>query len=221
MTKDGGRRLPWVAVGVAVVAVAVAALLVTRVSPSYDPYGWNVWGYQTLHGQLSLLGAPSWKPVTFMFTLPYSLVGHFSLRLWQVTAAALALAGPVVAGRIAYKLLYDSTSEQAPAIVGAVAAGVGLLVTVNYSQYWLSAQSDPMLVTLFLLWIDMHLHNRPRLAYAALWLCSLGPPRGVALPRSVRDLPVVEAPGPADTGARGGRAGDGAAALVRGTDADR
>lgn len=174
--NHGGRRLPWVAVGAAVVAVAVAALLITRVSPSYDPYGWSVWGYQVLHGRLSLLGAPSWKPVTFMFTLPYSLVGHFSLRLWQVTAAALALAGPVVAGRIAYKLLYDSTSEQAPAIVGAVAAGVGLLVTVNYTQYWLSAQSDPMLVTLFLLWIDMHLHNRPRLAYAALWLCSLGRP---------------------------------------------
>ena len=170
------RRLPWLAVGVAVVAVAVVALLVTRVSPSYDPYGWNVWGYQTLHGQLSLLGAPSWKPVTFMFTLPYSLLGHFSLRLWQVTAAALALAGPVVAGRIAYKLLYDSTRERGPAIVGAVAAGVCLLVTVNYSEYWLSAQSDPMLVTLFLLWIDMHLRGRPRLAFGALWACSLGRP---------------------------------------------
>ncbi|HEY2654282.1 MAG TPA: hypothetical protein VGI55_00745 [Solirubrobacteraceae bacterium] len=176
VTRDGGGRLPWVAVGIAVLAVAVAALVITRVSPSYDPYGWNVWGYQTLHGQLSLLGAPSWKPVTFMFTLPYSLLGHFSLRLWQVTAAALALGGPVVAGRIAYKLLYDSTGEQAPAMVGAVAAGIGLLVTVNYAQYWLSAQSDPMLVTLFLLWIDMHLHDRPRLAYGALWLCSLGRP---------------------------------------------
>jgi len=170
------RRLPWFAAGAVLVAVAVAMLIITRVSPSYDPYGWNVWGYQALHGRLSLLGAPSWKPVAFLFTLPYSLLGHLSLRLWAVTVATLALAGPVVAGRIAYKLVYDSTGARSPAIAAAIAAGVSLLVTVEYSQYWLSAQSDPMLVTLFLLAIDMHLQRRPRIAYAALWLCSLGRP---------------------------------------------
>lgn len=170
------RAHPWLWVGVALVAIAVAILVFSRVSPSYDPYGWLVWGYQALHLRLSLGGAPSWKPVTFLFTFPYSLLGHLSVKLWMVTAAALSLAGPVVAGRIVYKLVYDSTGERGPAIAGAVAAGICLLETVQYTKYWITAQSDPMLVTLFLLWIDMQLRNRPRLAFTALWLCSLGRP---------------------------------------------
>ena len=43
--------------------------------PGFDAYGWLVWGRQTLHGNLNTDGAPSWKPLTFLFTLPYSLGG--------------------------------------------------------------------------------------------------------------------------------------------------
>ena len=176
MTKEHVRAHPWLWVSVALVAVAAAILILSRVSPSYDPYGWLVWGYQALHLRLSLAGAPSWKPVTFLFTFPYSLLGFQSVHLWALTAAAMSLAGPVVAGRIAYKLVYDSTGARWPAIAGGTAAGICLLATIEYTKYWITAQVDPMLVTLFLLWIDMHLHGRPRLAFTALWLCSLGRP---------------------------------------------
>ena len=43
--------------------------------PGYDAYGWLVWGRQTLHWNLDTNGAPSWKPLTFLFALPYAPFG--------------------------------------------------------------------------------------------------------------------------------------------------
>jgi hypothetical protein len=163
---------------VAVVLVVFSYLLVrwARTSPGFDPYGWLVWGYQTWRGTLNLGGAPSWKPVTFFFTVPYSLTGHFAWWLWTVTAVSVALAGPLFAGRIVYRLVLRSTGERWPAIIGAVFAGLCLLGIVQYTHYWLSAQSDPMLVTFFLAAIDMAMTGRHRWAITLLWLSSLGRP---------------------------------------------
>jgi hypothetical protein len=47
---------------------------------------------------------------------------------------------------------------------------------VQYTHYWLSDQSDPMLVTFVLLAIDTHLHRHHRWAFVFLWLASLGRP---------------------------------------------
>ena len=55
-------------------------------------------------------------------------------------------------------------------------AGATLLGIVQYSHYVLSVQSDPMLVTFFLLAIDSHLNRRHRWAFVSLILCSLGRP---------------------------------------------
>ncbi len=162
--------------GVALVIFSYFLLRWARTSPGYDPYGWLVWGYQTLRGTLNLGGAPSWKPVTFLFTVPYSLFGHYSWWLWTVTAVSVALVGPIVAGRIVYRLVLHSSGERWPALIGAVFAGLCLLGIVQYTHYWLSAQSDPMLVTFFLLAIDMHMLGRHRWAFTFLWLCSLGRP---------------------------------------------
>jgi len=178
-SSRSARRLlayPWVIVGVLLVAFSTGLLLWARTSPGFDPYGWLVWGYQTLRLNLNLGGAPSWKPVTFLFTVPYSIFGHLSYWLWMVTAISIALAGPIFAGRIVYKVVLDSSEERWAAIVGAVFAGLCLLGIVQYTHYWLSAQSDPMLVTFFLAAVDMHLHRRPRWALAFLWLSSLGRP---------------------------------------------
>jgi hypothetical protein len=170
------RGNPWLVVGVAVVVFSYLLLRWARTSPGFDPYGWLVWGYQTLHGTLNLGGAPSWKPVTFFFTVPYSLFGHFSWWLWTVTAVSVALAGPLFAGRIVHRLILRSTGERWPAIIGAVFAGLCLLGIVQYTHYWLSSQSDPMLVTFFLAAIDMSMTGRHRWAITFLWLSSLGRP---------------------------------------------
>jgi hypothetical protein len=170
------KRYPWAFVGAALVLLSIALLVWARTSPGFDPYGWNDWGFQALRLNLNLGGAPSWKPVTFFFTLPYSIFGHLSLRLWQVTSAAVSLAGPIVAGRIVYKVVRDSTGEARPAIVGAVFSGLCILGIRQYTHYWLSSQSDSMLVTFFLLAIDMHLNGHHRWALSFLWLSSLGRP---------------------------------------------
>ena len=60
-------------------------IVVTGTRPGYDPYGWLDWGYQTLRGSLDLGGAPSWKPFTYLFNVPYALFGHYALWLWMLT----------------------------------------------------------------------------------------------------------------------------------------
>ena len=47
-----------------------AARAVGGTRPGYDPYGWLVWGKLTIHLKLDTNGAPSWKPLPFLFTVP-------------------------------------------------------------------------------------------------------------------------------------------------------
>ena len=144
--------------------------------PGYDPYGWLIWGYQTLHLNLDLGGAPSWKPLTWVFTVPYSLFGHGALRLWMITSVSIALSGGIFAGRIAYRLTRSGSESRWPAIAAAVVAGFGVLGIQDYFHYVLSVQSDPMIVSMVLGAIDCHLSGHPRWAFALGVLGSLGRP---------------------------------------------
>ena len=90
------HAVAWAAVGLGVLAVAVAWILETRMRPSYDAFGWLDWGRQALHWDLNLDGAPSWKPLTFLFTLPYALAGpNPQVWLWMITATTAAAAAGV------------------------------------------------------------------------------------------------------------------------------
>jgi hypothetical protein len=178
------RRHPWLITGVSVVAVSVILLLWARTRPGFDPYGWLVWGYQTLHLSLDLGGAPSWKPLPYLFTIPYALAGHYEVWLWMITAVTISLAGGIFAGRIAYRVTGGGSAEleglepirrYAP-IAAAIFAGAALLGLEDYMHYILSAQSDPMIVTFCLAGIDMHLCGRYRLAFVFGVLGSLGRP---------------------------------------------
>jgi hypothetical protein len=154
-----------------------------RTRPSYDAYGWLVWGYQTLHLSLDLGGAPSWKPLTYLFTVPFALFGHYELWLWMFFSCAVALAGAVFGGRIAYRLSGGGTvkpddpplTRYAP-WAAAVFAGAAVLGLQQYMHYILSSQSDPMLVTFTLAAIDMHLLGRYRWTLVFGVLATLGRP---------------------------------------------
>ncbi len=102
------RQHPWWSVSVALVLFSTVLVYWAETRPGFDPYGWLVWGHQTLHGSLDTNAAPSWKPLSYIFTVPYALAGHrLELRLWMITVVAVSLAGCVFAGRIAYRLTLD------------------------------------------------------------------------------------------------------------------
>jgi hypothetical protein len=82
----------------------------------------------------------------------------------------------VFAGRIAYRLTGAGPERRWAALVAAVFAGVALLGLRDYSHYVLSAQSDPMIVSLCLGAIDCHLSERPRWAFVLGVLAALGRP---------------------------------------------
>jgi hypothetical protein len=164
-------------------ATALATLLVStlivlwaRTRPGFDPYGWLVWGHQTLAGNLNTNAAPSWKPLPYIFTAPFAFFGHYELWLWMITSVAVSLSGMVFAGRIAYRLTAETSQQRYAAIAAGLFAAIAMLGINGYPHYILSAQSDPMIVALCLAAIDAHLSGRPRLAFALGVLGSLGRP---------------------------------------------
>ncbi len=170
------RRHVWWLVALAVIVISAVLVRTIGTRPGYDPYGWLIWGRETLQGTLDLGGAPSWKPLPYLFTVPYSVFGHFALWLWMVTSVAISLSGSIFAGRVAYRLTGTENGRRFPAIAAALFAGVALLGIDQYMHSMLSAQSDTMIVALCLGAIDFHLSGRFRIAFALLVLGSLGRP---------------------------------------------
>ncbi len=176
-TAVGGASV-WLVVAAGVLGLAVALVALTGIRPGYDAFGWMVWGRQVLHWNLNTDGAPSWKPLPFLFTLPYALFGRAQMALWTVTAVGGALAGAVFAGRIAHRLTVAAASESRrfAAWVAAAFAAVGVLGISGYAHQIQIAGSDPFVVTLCLAAIDAHLRRRPRLAFELVVLAALGRP---------------------------------------------
>ena len=178
------RRYVWWIIGVLIVLVSIAVVRWANTRPGYDPYGWLVWGYQLLHWNLNLGGAPSWKPLPLLATAPFALFGHNALYLWMVLSVAVSFSGTVFAARIAYRVVNRDGRHLWPAVVAALIAGLGMYGiqdNINgtldpYLHYVLSVQSDPMIVSLVLAAIDFHMSGRRRWVIAMLVLAGLGRP---------------------------------------------
>ena len=176
------RRYPWVVGGAAVLLIALVVVLWARVRPGYDPYGWLAWGKLSIHLKLDTNGAPSWKPLPFVFTVPMALFGRYQLWLWMVFSVAVSLTGPVFAWRIAFRLTgADPARRYAAYAAGLFAAASVFLIQdpvghFNYMHYILSVESDTMIVALCLAAVDLHLSGRHRWAFWVWWLGSLGRP---------------------------------------------
>ena len=65
----------------------------------------------------NLNAAPSWKPLPYLFTLPYAVFGHDQMWLWMITAVAVSLSGVVFAARIAYRVVSEGAERRWPAYV--------------------------------------------------------------------------------------------------------
>ena len=175
LRRLGAGATGWI-VAAAIVIFSAALVIWARTRPGFDPYGWLTWGHMTLHGSLDTNAAPSWKPLPYVFTVVYALLGSHELRLWMITSAAIALSGVVFAGRIAYKLTDAPPERHWARWAAAIFAGLALLGIQQYFHYILSSQSDPMIVALCLAAVDFHLDGRVRLAFGAGVLAGLGRP---------------------------------------------
>jgi hypothetical protein len=173
---DVAYRYRWVLGAVGVLVLATAIVVWAGARPGYDPYGWIVWGKLLLHWKLDTNGAPSWKPLPFLFTVPFAVFGHYALWLWMITSVAVSLSGVVFAWRIAFRLTNAPPERRYAAYAAGLFAGVALLGIRDYSHFILSAQSDTMIVSLCLAAIDCQLSGRPRWAFWMWMLAALGRP---------------------------------------------
>src|SRR5205085_4650229 len=127
----GRKRLAdWqiaVLTAVALLAISTGIVVWARTRPGFDPYGWLVWGQQTLKWSLNTNAAPSWKPLPYLFTVPFALFGHYQVWLWMITLVAFTLAGALFASRIAYRLIAAESERRYPALVAGLVAAAGVL----------------------------------------------------------------------------------------------
>src|SRR3954453_8159235 len=142
--------------------VALAVLALTALSflapsaPTYDPWAWIIWGREILHLDLSTVDGPSWKPLPVLLTTPFALFGSLAPDLWLFAARAGAIAGVVMAFRVARRL-------------GGVPAGAAAAAAYAIAPWTLrnAALGNPegLLVALPLAAIDRHLAGRYRHAF--------------------------------------------------------
>jgi len=173
--RQFAREHPGWASAIALVLVSGGLVIYAGTRPSFDAYGWLVWGHQTLAGSLNTNAAPSWKPLPYLFTLPYALLGRDQLWLWMITVVAASLGGSLAAARIAYRLTLDGGRRWAAGAAGAFAA-VALLDIQDWWHYVLSAQSDTIVAALCLGALDCHLSRHPRWAFGLGTLAALARP---------------------------------------------
>jgi hypothetical protein len=138
-------------------AIAAVSLLLLR-EPSYDPTAWLIWGRELTHGDLSMVGGPSWKPLPVAFTTLFAwLGGSAAPELWLVVARAGGLLAVVMAFRVARRL----GGTTAGWIAGAsLALGTDFLFNV------VRGDSEGLLVAFALGAVELHLAGRRRLALA-------------------------------------------------------
>jgi hypothetical protein len=161
----------------AIAAFAVVFVSATQARPAYDAMGFLVWGRQSLHLNLNLNGAPSWKPLVLLATLPYALAGlRVQEWLWTFTSVASAGAAVLLAARLAYRLSPVVPGRTWARLVGALGAGYGVATMGDFMHLTLIANSDWLIVALALGAIDCHVCRHPRAALALLWLVALGRP---------------------------------------------
>ena len=180
--REFAYRWRWVLTAAGLLLLSLAIVLYARTRPGYDPYGWLVWGKLTIHLKLDTNGAPSWKPLPYLFTVPYAVFGRYALWLWMVTSVAISLSGMIFAWRIAFRLTYSRPERRYASYVAGLFAAAFLLAmqdpvgNYSYVHYILSAESDTMIVSLCLLAIDLHLGGHHKAAFWIWWLGALGRP---------------------------------------------
>jgi hypothetical protein len=182
---EGSRRRLRHATGLAVIGcllLAIVSVFVLPSTPSYDPWGWLVWGRELAFSSSAFAtsGGPSWKPLPVLFTTVFALFGGAAPKLWLIAARAGGLLALVAAYRLGARLIARSTPADvrgtrfAKAAAGALAAVALLLtqettgsppITQDWIHYLFRGASEPMLVACVLWGVDCHLRGKRDIAF--------------------------------------------------------
>jgi hypothetical protein len=183
--------------GLAAVTLSLGALsLLAPSTPSYDPWSWTLWAREIIHGHLVITDTgTSWKPLPMVLTIPFALAGAKAApELWLAVARAGAIAGVLMAFRLAHRLtaaIADARMRPSPGgtapprlavqgpalLAGAVAlvalgfAAKGSYITANGLGY-----SDALAGALLLIAIECHLDGRHRATFMVGFLVALDRP---------------------------------------------
>jgi hypothetical protein len=157
-------------------------------TPSYDPWGWLLWGREILHLRLNTLGANTFKPLPVIFTLPFALFGKAQPDLWLVVARAGALFAVLMAFRLAWRLtIWFGASPAgrrglarliayAPAILAGAVAALAMLLSAQYIRDAALGYSECLGAGVVLLAIERHLDNKPRQTFILGFIPALDRP---------------------------------------------
>ena len=165
-------------VALAVASLALGALSVRYPStPSYDPWGWLLWGREVIHLSLNTVGANSFKPFPLLFTIPFALFGKAQPDLWLVVARAGAIFAVAMAFKLAARLTIWFGASPAgrqgvsrliahgPAVLAGTVAALSMLITPQYIRNAALGYSECLGAGLVLLAVDRHLDEKPRQAF--------------------------------------------------------
>jgi hypothetical protein len=175
-------------------ALALGSLVLGSVSllypstPSYDPWGWLLWGREILHLKLLTVGGNSFKPLPVLFTLPFAIFGKAQPDLWL----ALARAGAIFTVAMAFKLAARITISfgagpgerrgasrwiaYAPALVAGAVAAISVLISPQYVRDAALGYSECLGAGMVLLAIDRHLDGHPRQTFVIGFIPALDRP---------------------------------------------
>jgi len=148
----------------AALVIAAALVLALRLNPGFDPYGWLVWGRQTLHGALDPFGAPSWKPFAWLLSTVVALAGGAAPALWVIVSAA----GGLTALWLAYRL-----ADRLAGAVAGVLALAAILICRDWLTFLLNGDLEPFSAALALGAVDRHLAGQRRFALGLLAVAAL------------------------------------------------
>src|SRR3954454_478490 len=110
-----------------VLCPALAAIsLLLPYDPSYDPWGWLVWGRELGRLQLHTDVSLSWKPLPALLTAPLAPLGAADEQLWLLAVRA--------AGLLALLLAYRLGSRFAGPVAGVLAAA-SLVLLPSWPRY--------------------------------------------------------------------------------------
>ena len=152
------------------VALAVLSAIVWPTVPSYDPWSWVVWGREVTDPHISFFigGGPSWKPLPFLFTTIYGLLGGAAPTLWVITARTGGIAGLIAAYRLAALLCERAGLPRSWWWLAGVVAAVGIVLTApssGWTYYFFRGTSEPLLIGVWLWAVDRLIAGRHWQAY--------------------------------------------------------